>query len=595
MRASETSSVAMFRGSRGARRVAGALLIVTACPGGAVTETTAEGSSTASATTTGATSTSTTDSTATGSSSSAPTTGGSAETSGTSTGATGESTGSGLPVCPLPAGVNAILDPQRGLLPLVRVVDPEVEAITVSGSPVIEVHALTGELLWSADHGPGDLFGGHDYDADGWPDLGLARHEEGVTPCGDDTVGTSWLTLIDGRDGAVVYDTPAEADICWKFPTATYPTIQWGARPLFGEGPALFLAPLYATTASLSAWDGASFGPADLFYPSTASYDATYTADVLNAWGTGTSYLAHSHLANGLVGTFGGETRAVFFTSGRVVQYAETAAPAERLRADRPFLSAGRTDLAGRNYGLVARDPGAPERVVLLAGTSMATLFQDTAAGTMMSDPWGGIERHVSVYDTTTNTVLDRFYSFAHDNNDGNKFEGRVAYPQSPFVRMAEGPSRLAYSVYQGGHWVLHVSQPGALADALTISGLALFDIRDVDGDGVDEWIASLTELPEDPDVPGYYYANWRTDVFRWDEAGLALQPVMSDERGLPSLLSAFRRPDRSSSAHVLRPAAVVREACVPALVIQTSEGERVTATLPGAVAPEGCTCEGPG
>ena len=83
--------------------------------------------------------------------------------------------------------------------------------------------------------------------------------------------------------------------------------------------------------------------------------------------------------------------------------------------------------------------------------------------------------------------------------------------------------------------------------------------------------------------------------MFRWDEAGLALQPVMSDERGLPSLLSAFRRPDRSSSAHVLRPAAVVREACVPALVIQTSEGERVTATLPGAVAPEGCTCEGPG
>ena len=60
---------------------------------------------------------------------------------------------------------------------------------------------------------------------------------------------------------------------------------------------------------------------------STSSYDTAYAADLPNAWGTGTSYLASSHVANGLVGTFGGETRAVFFTSGRVVQYAEADAP----------------------------------------------------------------------------------------------------------------------------------------------------------------------------------------------------------------------------------------------------------------------------
>jgi hypothetical protein len=507
---------------------------------------------------------------------------------------TGEdtSTGEDVALCPLPAAVNAVLDAQGNLLPLLRVDDPEVVAITATATPVLEVRSHTGAPIWSADHGEGGFFGGFDYDDDGWPDLGLARHEDGATPCGQSHVGTSWLTLIDGRDGSVVHETPPEADICWTFPSATYPTIQWGAQPLFGDGPALFLAPLYAKTASLSRWTAGGFGPADLHYPSTANYDNTYTADVLNAWNTGTSFLANSHVANGLVGSFGGETRAVFFTSGRVVQYAEVAAPGERLRADRPFLSGGRTDLAGRNYGIVARDPGAPELVALIAGTSVATLYHDTAAGTMASDPWGGIERHVSVYDTTTNTVLDRFYSTAHDNDDGHQFEGRVAYPHNPFVRMQAGPSRLAYTVYEGGHWVLHVSKPGAPGDAATFRGTALFDIRDLDGDGVDEWIASHTELPEDPDVPGYYYANWRVDVLRWDEATLSLQPVTSDERGLPYPMSAFREPDRSASSGVLQPVAVVQEHCVPAVVLRTADAEFVTMTLPGAT-PPGCTCAG--
>lgn len=465
-----------------------------------------------------------------------------------------------------------MLDPEAGLLPIVRVDDPAIEAITIRATPDIEVRSIHGETIWSADLGAGSLLGGFDYDDDGWPDLGLARHEAGTVPCGSRFVGTSWLTLVDGRDGTIVQETAPEADLCWTFPTATYPTIQWGGALLFGDGPELFLAPYYATTATLA--------NVDLFYPSTASYDSTYAADLPNAWGLGTSYLANSHVANGLVGTFGGETRAVFFTSGRVVQYTNAVAAADRLRADRPFLSAGRTDLAGRNYGLVARDPGAPERVVLIAGTSMATLFHDTVAAAMTTDPWGGIERHVSIYDTASNTIVDRFFSTAHDNADGNQFEGRVSYPHNPFVRTAAGPSRLAYSVYEGGHWVLHISQPGDPADATTIRGLVLFDIRDLDGDGVDEWIASRTELEGDADVPGWYYARWRVDIHRWDEASLALQPVMSDDRGLPVPLASFREPDRTASAGYLDPIAVVSDECTPAIVLRTSRGELVHAPL---------------
>ncbi|HET6585617.1 MAG TPA: hypothetical protein VFG69_19290 [Nannocystaceae bacterium] len=493
--------------------------------------------------------------------------------------------------CPLPASVDAVIDPRWGLLPIVRVDDPDVVGVTIVQAATLDVRSLAGDPIWSADHGAGALFGGFDYDADGWPDLGLARHEDGVVPCGASFVGSSWITLVNGRDGGVAYDTAAEADICWTFPTTTYPTVQWGGGVLFGAGPMLFLSPYYATTATLSQWDGAALVSVELMYPSTAAYDSTYTADLPNAWGLGTSYLANSHVANGLVGTFAGETRAVFFTSGRVVQYADAAAAGDRLRADRPFLSAGRTDLAGRNYGLVARDPGAPERVVLLAGTSIATLYLDAVSGAMTSDPWGGIERHVSIYDTTTNAIVDRFFSTAHDAGDGHQFEGRVAYPHNPFVRTAAGPSRLAYSVYEGGHWVLHVSVPGDPADATTIRGIALFDIRDVDGDGIDEWIATRTELDGDPDVPGYYFPRWRADIYRWDEASLTLQLVVADESGLPVPLTAFRAPDRSSSAGSLYPAAVVDEGCIPALVLRTATGELVTTTLPGAAAPDGCTC----
>lgn len=145
--------------------------------------------------------------------------------------------------------------------------------------------------------------------------------------------------------------------------------------------------------------------------------------------------------------------------------------------------------------------------------------------------------------------------------------------------------------VYEGGHWMLHVSVPGDPADAAVIRGIALFDIRDLDGDGIDEWIATRTELDGDPDVPGYYFPKWRADIYHWDDATLTLQLVVSDESGLPVPLTAFRAPDRSSSAGYLAPVAVVDEGCVPSLVLRTSTGELVTTTLPGAAPPGDCTC----
>ena len=507
------------------------------------------------------------------------------DTTDSSSGADETSTGE-PPGCTLPAGVNAMLDAGGVLRPLVPVTAGGATAVAYERDGEW-LHALDplGETRWSAQVGAGALSGGFDFDADGWPDLVVAHHEEGPVPCGMQTVGSSWLTLWHGVDGQLAGQTPAEDDICWTFGAVTYPTIQWTAGTvLFGpDTSTLLTSPTYASTSSLLSWSGSGFSSTSLYYPSTASYDATYSADLPNAWGTGTSYLANSHIANGLMMDVAGESRAVLFTSGRVVQYAEAPLDATQLRADRPYLTGGRTDIAGRNYGLVTRDPSVPSRVALLSGTTAYSLHADMVAGAMTFDPWGQIERHVSLFDPASNTVLDRFYSYAHDAGDGHQYEGRVAYPDSPWVRVGPGqPSRLAYSVYEAGHWVLHVSEPGSLGDALALQGSVLWDIRDLDGDGIDEWIVSPSELPGDPDVPGYYFARWQTELWHWDEGSTSLVPVGMYEDGIPALTGAIGRAMARSSMGALYPVPVVaNEGCEARLVLRTPEGAVVMVGLP--------------
>ncbi|WP_155335879.1 hypothetical protein [Acrocarpospora corrugata] len=80
-----------------------------------------------------------------------------------------------------------------------------------------------------------------------------------------------------------------------------------------------------------------------------------------------------------------GQQRLVSWTSGRVTQYAVGPLGASQLVADRPYLTGGRTDIGGRNYGVVAVDPGNAGKVVLVAGTSNHSLYLDRLSGTMTS------------------------------------------------------------------------------------------------------------------------------------------------------------------------------------------------------------------
>jgi hypothetical protein len=436
-----------------------------------------------------------------------------------------------------------------------------------------------GGPLWTAAPGAGQLAGGFDFDADGWPDLVLAQSTPTGEICGSTPTVDTRLTAVRGATGEVLPDIVSPLrDLCWTFGTTTYPTSQWTVGTvLFGAATqTLALSPYYATTSWFATWDGTSFATETFQYPSSAAYDSTYTADLPNPWGTGTSYLANSHVANGLIAEVGGVPRLVFFTSGRVVHYALGTPGASQLLRDVPYLTGGRTDLAGRNYGLVAVDPQDPDLLVLLAGASSYTVYDDLVHGTMASDLWGQIERHVTVHRLSTGALDDRFYSYAHDASDGHQYEGRVVYPAGPFVRAgAAGPSRLAYNVYAGGHWYLHTSLPGSTTDARTERGLFLWDVRDLDGDGSDEWIASRVELPGDPDVPGWYFPRWRTDVLRWNEATGTLDEVTLHDGAIPELRAAFRRPDRTASQAYLYPTLTVADpaTCEAQLVLRAPDG----------------------
>lgn len=448
-----------------------------------------------------------------------------------------------------------------------------------SGS--LEAYDQSGTLLWSTSTTGTALNGGYDFDADGWPDVAVVVSSSTGTTCGSDPLLTTTLHFYRGATGTVLTPLSPMNDKCWSFPGTTYPTHQWSElAPLWGdETSTLFAAPYYADTGWYLQYGSGSFSTLGaLYYPSISAYDATYTNSAPNTYPTGTDYILNSHVANGLITQVSGQNRAVFWTSGRVVQYALGSLSASQLIADKPYLTGGRTDIAGRNYGLVSVDPNSPSTISLLSGTSNYSLYQDARDGAITHDPWGGIERHVSVYNAAANTVDDRFFSYAHDNSDGDKYQYRVSYPAHPWVERS-GSSRLAYNVFRDGRWRLHVSQPGSTTSLYELDDVFLWDIIDLDGDGVDEWLISPTRSASDPIGPSYYLPKWQTSSYHWNESTLTLTSGTTWSGVIPYLTKSFTTANTTSSDGYLTGAQVYVDGGARKVLMLDSGGSIVSRT----------------
>ena len=434
-----------------------------------------------------------------------------------------------------------------------------------------------GSEVWSKSI-EGDMFGGFDFNQDGWPDLGFGQSMPSDKTCGNNPMLKTAIILVDGRTGNEVYRSAPLEDKCWSFPlTPPYTTSQWTYQSvLFGaDTGTLAVLPYYATQGWFFSYNGTNgFNSNYFFYPSTSSYDHYVNAKE-NAWGQRQSYVENSDLANGLIIKSQNDERLIFFTSGRVVQYRVNAYTTSQLLCDHPFLNDGRKDRAGRNKGLVSVDPNYPQNIVLIAGTDVYSVVKDLQAGKMEFDPWGHIERHVTLYNYQTNELQDRFFSYAHDpnNTDQYKYVGRTVYPANPFLKIRPGTaSRIAYNVYDDkvGHWQLHISQPGSTTDNHTIPDVFLWDIRDINADGMEELIASPTMYTTDPESQRYYFPRWKTSIYRWNESALSMD-ILATYEGIPYLKKSFREPTRTTINGYLYPVLTVERNKALELVLYTS------------------------
>lgn len=468
-----------------------------------------------------------------------------------------------------------------------------------------------GTELWRGEAPPGEraiLFGGFDFDEDGWPDAAVLTSSPTGATCNSaaEPVLEERITLFAGRSGATHEPAPPLTNCQTPSPAMPSYYSRWTQLSiLFGDSPSLAFAPQYygqgffmRYAPETERWAGEPF-----YQPTGAWWQQSTGGAYATAYPPNSTYSNLSHVFNGLIKPIGGVTHLIAWTTQRVMNF-DASAPLgpSQLLAEYPYISGcaggpapgpacGGT-LSGRNYGLVASDPGS-ERVFLIAGTHALSVYDDLRTGTLCTtsasggakDCWGALERHVSVYLPTSNGLQDRFYSVSHDDGSGlavdtpgeiaSWYTGRVVYPANPLVRTQAGPSRIAYNVYNhaadgvAGHWVLHVSGAGGTDDAVRVVDRFLWDIRDIDDDGTDEWITSpICDPLPCPTSPGWYFPQRRIDVQTWDDAAQALVAERTLLDVLPYLAPTFRTAEASTTYGYLYPVLTVNAGGQPKMLL---------------------------
>ena len=158
--------------------------------------------------------------------------------------------------------------------------------------------------------------------------------------------------------------------------------------------------------------------------------------------------------------------------------------------------------------------------------------------------------------------MSQHFVSYAHDNQNGSTYRGRVVFPAHAVLPTAEGAgSRIVYNLFDGQSWTAVITNPGGVDTATTLADTIVWDVIDRGADDADV-IASPVDTSRPVMVPSYvndngdaqswvpvsYYPRARTDIYRWKRAA-GLASLKSIEGSVPYLGVAFSSPGTSATS----------------------------------------------
>ena len=416
-----------------------------------------------------------------------------------------------------------------------------------------------GKTLWTQKLGGGRLISGFDLDGDGTTDFALVKSRALQKSCGKSIVNMTWIEFYSGATGKPVIQTHELEDQCHT--NLNYASTRWGVNSVLSgsRNGTIALSPQYSSTGWYWRMKRGHIQQDAFLLPSTDAFVRLYGKSDLKVSGRrnrGPDFIAESQPPNGLIVPYRDEDRLVIFTSRRVLDYRIGRLSAAQLVDDQKFH--GREDLAGRSYGVVQFDSIGRDRVAVVAGTQANTVLLDMLSGSRTADPWGGIERHVTVYDLARNAVNQRFFGSAHDNNDFGRYEKRLVHPAHIFLAAGEGPSRIGFNEFTNGNWTFHLTKPGSPDDDQRIPGVFVWDIRDLDGKGEMEIIASPTETKASGQDG--YFPRWSTRIYRYDRVSGRLVLRQEIAGMIPHLVPAPIEPGTTSSAGFLFPVLTGKE-----------------------------------
>jgi hypothetical protein len=432
-----------------------------------------------------------------------------------------------------------------------------------------------GNQTYSGSLPAGAAFSGgfNDFNGDGYPDYAVITSAASGTVCNDGVAAqNSMVSIYSGNSPTnLLYQSGNFTDRCIPLnggATIRYPAMFMGALQ-YGPYSNLFtISPQYLAT-SWEIWNG---GGAYLYTAESSGYAPYVNArPMLQPSAGGLSYAALNQSQNGLIINYNGSAQYVATQSGRFQRYATAPYSTSQLLQDVPFLA--RTDIVGRNYGLLQHDTdGNVNNVFLIAGVQASDLLNDMQTGygsgvVNGSNVWGAIERHVSVYNMATGTVAQHFYSYAHDPNNTNAatYINRVSYPSyGRLPSQNSAGSHMVYNVFDGVTWNVHISSPGGVADQSIVPNMYVWDLIPVDANTVDVLISPIDQsrniwVPNyvnDSGVPqswkqAHYFPQMLTYVYRWTRSAETWGSVGSLAGGVPYLAYTNNRATEAATSGI--------------------------------------------